>query len=353
MTTATEKIATTYLESGSVNWQVGIELHNNLILDNPLLAKACLKRSVEIKPTLVKRLKLKDDELRLISERHSLVALDDAVANRLGNYFKVPFINTMETLDLEIFQILSTETKRFSIKKILKSEKVFGFGSCFAINFINYLHKLDLNACSSVISEDINCPINNLLLLKWVFKNEECSLINELKEFNPDIDRLDLLKNFKDANHIVLTLGASFFLIKNQVTMEITLKPSSITKYTFQNINSLKQSITQIVELIKSINSRANIIISVSPIPLKATLDGRDPVSTNIVSKSALRAAIEELLIENKLPFTYLPIYDAVIGLSPYMGMAAFGTDDGNSRHLNGEIINSIMRQIADLIIEA
>jgi hypothetical protein len=210
---------------------------------------------------------------------------------------------------------------------------------------------LDIEAYSSVISEDINCPINNLLLLKWVFRNEECGLINDLKEFNPDIDRLDLFKKFKDANHIVLTLGASFFLIKNQE--EITLKPSSNTKYTFQNISSLKQSISQIIELINAVNNKANIIISVSPIPLRATLDGRDPVSANVASKSALRAAIEELIIEAKLSFTYLPIYDAVIGLSPYMSMAAFGTDDGEPRHLNGEIINSIMRQITDLIIEA
>lgn len=352
MTSTIEKIATTYLESGSVNWQVGIELHNKLIVDNPSLAKACLKRSIELKPILVKRLNLKDDELRLISERHSLVALDHAAYN-LGRYFKVPTINSRETLDLEIFQILSTETSRFPIKKIQKSEKVFGFGSCFAVNFINYLHKLDIDAHSSIISEDINCPINNLLLLKWIFKNEESSLINDLKEFNPDIDRLDLLNKFKDANHIVLTLGASFFLIKNGEKMEITLKPSSNTKYTFQNINSLKQSITQIIELINSVNNKVNIIISVSPIPLRATLDGRDPVSANVASKSALRAAIEELMIENKLSFTYLPIYDAVIGLSPYMGFASFGTDDGESRHLNGEIINSIMRQMTDLIIEA
>jgi hypothetical protein len=348
--TTLDEIANNYLEANSVNWQLGLQLYNKLITLNPLLAEACLKRSVELKPTLVKRLNLGSYELKKIAERHKLIALDDSI--NLGTYYKISTINSEKDLDLAIFSILSSETARWSISKIQKNEKVFGFGSCFAINFINYLNKLGINAHSSIIAEDVNCPINNLLLLKWVFQNEESQLIDDLKQMNPDIDRLILFKNFKESDHIVLTLGSSFYLTKSSENSEITLKPTRSSKYSFQTVGSIKESIAELIKLIQGVNSKVNIFITVSPIPLRGVLDRRDPITANIASKAALRTAIEELIIEKKFSFTYLPIYDSIIGLSPYMNTPTFGTDDGESRHLNGFVINSIMKQMSQLIIE-
>lgn len=346
-----ENIATNYLESNSVNWRMGVELNNKLALQNPALAFACLKRSIELKPTLVKRFNLKSPELIQVANTHQTIALDDCVS--VGTYFKVPTINSKEIIDLEIFSILSNEISRCpTLKKIRKQEKIFGFGSCFAINFVNYLNKVGLDAYSTIISEDINCPINNLLLLKWIFQNEESRLILDLKQLNPDIERLTLLKRFKESDHIFLTLGSSFYLINNQEKPEITLKPTKNTRYSLQTISSAKESIKELVKLIHLFNNKVNIFITVSPIPLRGVLDARNPVAANIASKAVLRAAIEELIIEQELSFTYLPIYDAIIGLCPYLSMPAFGTDDGESRHLNGFIINSMMKQVSQLIVE-
>jgi hypothetical protein len=349
--TTLDEIANNYLEANSVNWRLGINLHNDLIALNPELARACLKRSIELKPTLVRRLNLKDDELNYIAQKHLLIALNDSL--NIGTYFKVPTINSNEELDLQIFSILSNEINRHSkVNKIKKQDKVFGFGSCFAVNFVNYLNRLGIDSHSSIISEDVNSPINNLLLLKWVFQNEESQLINDLKQLNPDIDRLILFKHFKESDHIVLTLGSSFYLTKSCENSEITLKPTRNSKYSFQTVGSIKESIAELIKLIQGVNSKVNIFITVSPIPLRGVLDLRDPVTANIASKAALRAAIEELIVEKKLSFTYLPIYDSIMGLSPYMNTPTFGTDDGESRHLNGFVINSIMKQMSQLIVE-
>lgn len=346
-----DEIANNYLEANSVNWRLGINLYNDLIELNPELARACLKRSIELKPILVKQLNLKDDDLKHIAEKHLPIFLDRSLS--IGTYYKVPTINSNEELDLQIFSILSNEISRDSkVNKIKKQDKVFGFGSCFAVNFVNYLNRLGIDSHSSIISEDVNSPINNVLLLKWIFQNEESQLTNDLKQLNPDINRLILYENFKESDHVVLTLGSSFYLTKSSENSEITLKPTRNSKYSFQTVGSIKESIAELIKLIQGVNSKVNIFITVSPIPLRGVLDLRDPVTANIASKAALRAAIEELIVEKKLSFTYLPIYDSIIGLSPYMNTPTFGTDDGESRHLNGFVINSIMKQMSQLIIE-
>lgn len=345
------EIAHNYLESYSVNWSLGIHLYNQLIAVNPELARTCLQRSIELKPALVRRLNLKDDHLRSIAEKHTLIALDNSL--NIGTYFKVPTIDSIKELDLQIYSILSNEISQHKqIKMIKKHDKVFGFGSCFAINFVNHLNKLGINAYSSVISEDINSPINNLQLLKWIFYNEESNLITDLKNLNPDIKREDLLLKFSQCDHVVLTLGSCFYLTKNKENPSLTLIPTQNTDYKFQLVDSIKDSIIEIVKIIKFFNSKVNLIVTVSPIPIRGVLDYRNPVAANIASKAALRTAIEELMLFENHSFNYLPIYDAVIGLSPYINHATFGTDDGESRHLNGLIINSIMNQISELILE-
>lgn len=345
------EIAQNYLETNQVNWRLGIHLYNELSVVNPELARACLKRSIELKPTLVRRLNLRDDDLKSIAQKHLLIALDDSL--NIGTYFKIPTIDSISQLDLQIYSILSNEISRAKeFKKIKKHDRVFGFGSCFAVNFVNYLNKLGINSHSSIISEDVNSPINNLQLLKWIFKNEESQLTNDLKNLNPDIDRKVLLQKFQESDHIILTLGSSFYLTKNEENPTITLKPTGNTKYQFQSIDSIKYSIIEIVDIIKLFNTKVNLIITVSPIPLRGVLDGRNPLVANCASKAALRTAIEELLISKEQCFNYLPIYDAIVGLSPYVNSPTFGTDDGESRHLNGFIINSVMKQISQLIIE-
>lgn len=105
-----DEIANNYLRANSVNWQLCIQLYNELITLNPKLAEACLKRSVELKPALVKRLNLRNDELTKIAERHKLIALDDSI--NLGTYYQISTINSEEDLDLAIFSIISSETAR-------------------------------------------------------------------------------------------------------------------------------------------------------------------------------------------------------------------------------------------------
>ena len=63
----------------------------------------------------------------------------------------------------------------------------------------------------------------------------------------------------------------------------------------------------------QSVNSRARIILTVSPVSLAATFEDRHVVVSTIASKSILRAAVDE--VERRHPtVTYFPSYEMISG---------------------------------------
>lgn len=228
---------------------------------------------------------------------------------------------------------------------------VFGFGSCFAVNFVNYLHNHGIRATSSVLSEDINSPKNNHGLLDWVINGSSNHVSEQLHKLNPDFDAPALVANLRGATHIVLTLGTVFYLTRAGADGSIkpVLVPAPGTVTTAAPFEELRNDIAGILRLVRQANPAASIFLTVSPIPVRGVMHQANPVVANTFSKSLLRSAVESL--RDRELFSYLPIYDAIIGLSPHMDFAAFGKDDGDCRHLNGAIIDSVMRQVTALIV--
>lgn len=348
-----EKNARTWLGSHSVNWELGLDLLEAMMASggDRALAADVMRRVIEIKPALVKKFGIADPALLAIADRHTPIVLDSVV--RAGAYYKVPVIGDIAALDLEVFSILSGELTLGDDDRIGADATVFGFGSCFAVNFVNYLHNHGVRARSSVLSEDINSPRNNRCLLAWVIDGEENHVSAQLHKLNPEFDPAALRENLRSASHIVLTMGTVFSLTRKNAdgSPAPALVPAPGTVTTAATYDELRQDMTAIVQLVRRVNPAARIFLTVSPIPFRGIMHQANPVAANNFSKSLLRAAVESLRGE-KL-FTYLPIYDAVIGLSPHMDFAAFGKDDGESRHLNGAIIDAIMRQITSLIVKA
>ncbi len=347
-----EKVAQNYLASHSLNWRLGLDIYNSLIahdVDRDLCSKV-LKRVVEIKPVLVKKLKLDDPELKSIMERHSSIVLDEFAP---GAYYMAPVIKDMAQLDLEVFSVLSSECQVGQADFITRDSFVFGFGSCFAVNFINYMARLGIRSASSILSEDINSPRNNFHLLDWVLNDKENHVTTQIFKLNPEFDKTTLVSNMKNASHIVLTLGTVFHLARKAPdgTWSPTLVPSPGATTVASSIGELHADIRGILEMVRNVNPAARIFLTVSPIPLLGILHKANPVVANTFSKSMLRAAVEG--IRGLGLFKYLPIYDAIIGLSPVMDFAAFGKDDGNPRHLNGGVVDSVMRQVTNLLVKA
>lgn len=84
--------------------------------------------------------------------------------------------------------------------------------------------------------------------------------------------------------------------------------------YLFKNFNvkEIIEDFTKFYNLIKSVNNKIKIILTVSPTPIMATITGNHIISANCYSKSALRAACHDI-VNIFYDVDYFPSYDLVM----------------------------------------
>ena len=210
---------------------------------------------------------------------------------------------------------------------------------------------MGIAASSSVLSEDINSPRNNRHLLDWALNGNVNYIAEQLPKLNPEFNPVEFVARLTAATHIVLTLGTVYFLSRvgdggHAVPVMIPGKGVVTSAPTF---DELQVDIDEILKLLRQSNPNAVVMLTVSPVPLRGVMHKANPVVANVFSKSMLRAAVEAFRIERQ--FIYLPIYNAIVGLAPHSDFATFGKDDGDFRHLNGMIMDAVMRQVTSIIV--
>jgi hypothetical protein len=115
-------------------------------------------------------------------------------------------------------------------------------------------------------------------------------------------------------------------------------------KFRVSSVMENRANIRAIYDLIRKYRAEAKLIYTLSPIPLIATFRQQSCITANSISKAVLRAAIHEVYREvvNDGHFYYWPSYEIVLeglGASPYGGHF-----HGNRRHVNGAILDYVMR---------
>ncbi|MBS1487399.1 MAG: GSCFA domain-containing protein [Bacteroidetes bacterium] len=207
---------------------------------------------------------------------------------------------------------------------------VFTIGSCFAdeigLRLLENKFSVAVNPLGTVYN-----PISIHQLLRFGLQNElptdESYLQREEVHFNyhfhssySALSRNDLKNKieeavasahefFKKTEWILITYGTSFVykLDGNQVVANCHKMPSADFTKVLLTENEIAESFDGFYTLLKSINPRAKIILTVSPVR-----HTKDTLELNSVSKSILRLACHTL--SNKFPdVTYFPAYEIVM----------------------------------------
>jgi hypothetical protein len=86
-------------------------------------------------------------------------------------------------------------------------------------------------------------------------------------------------------------------------------------RHQFKNfsVSEIVADLNEFVLLLRTVNPRVRLIITVSPVPLVATATGTHVLSASIYSKSVLRVAAREICISHP-DITYFPAYEIVTG---------------------------------------
>ncbi|MCC3859687.1 GSCFA domain-containing protein [Pseudemcibacter aquimaris] len=128
----------------------------------------------------------------------------------------------------------------------------------------------------------------------------------------------EMLESIKNAEVFIFTLGLTESWIDNDGVVypmcpgtlcgEFDKKKYSFKNYSFEeNIDELEQ----VLELIKSVNSKINVLLTVSPVPLTATASQNHVLSATTYSKSILRSVAERMK-EKHSNVDYFPSYEII-----------------------------------------
>jgi hypothetical protein len=238
--------------------------------------------------------------------------------------------------------------------------KVTAFGSCFADNISSHLANIgfdtskqrEKNIYVSSMGEGLVNVHAIAQQFKWAldgwmppsnlwhgYKAEEYDLSEDI--------RIKTKEVFLNTEVFILTFGLSEIWY-DEITggvfwRAVPMKHYDASRHKFRVCTFLetKECFSEMIRLINRHIPQAKIVMTVSPIPLITTFRPISCVTANTVSKSLIRAALDEtireLSEESRQTVYYFPAFELVNECFPNRFV-----DDG--RHLHPMIVPSIMR---------
>lgn len=267
------------------------------------------------------------------------VEVDGVVQKMSGSYYrgdKPQFYPEDRTLERDyvvdrFFMKGWTPEKPF----ITKETPIVAFGSCFAANISKYLHGRDYNILTKKENKAYVTSMGDGMVhthairqqFEWAWENKvpegDLWVGYDAEDFGYDeAARLDTKKLFDEAEVFVITLGLSEIWY-DEVTGEVfwrqppeAKRDPSRHKFRVATYQETCDNLLAIHRLIRTHRPQATIVFTVSPIPLRATFRQVSCLSANAVSKSILRAAVDQVhrdLTETDDNLFYFPSYDVVL----------------------------------------
>lgn len=150
-------------------------------------------------------------------------------------------------------------------------------------------------------------------------------------------------KGINEATVFFMTLGMAEVFINKKSGKVACQKPGyaggggeNESEFYMSTFADNLANMNKVVEIINKTKPGAQIVVTVSPVPLAITFGGGDIVVANTRGKSILRAVLDELERTHD-NVTYFPAYEIVMGNSPF----SFVAEDG--RHVENATVGRIV----------
>jgi hypothetical protein len=262
---------------------------------------------------------------------------------------------------------------------ITKETKITSLGSCFARNIALYLLANEYNyLITEMPFKEASAhwdQVFSTASLRQIFEYTFCADWKPLERWwpkNKDLvqdpfrrnviytratceadferHRQSSLEALQSADVIILTLGLIETWRDKRDKMTFYRVPSpriydaQVHEFYLQQVDDCEQDLDVIHNLLQKHNPTAQLIISVSPIPLFATFrKDMDAVSANVISKSILRIAAENFVRKHQNAH-YFPSFELVTQVidKPYQQ---------DNRHVTQATIAEVMRAFEDCYV--
>jgi len=242
-------------------------------------------------------------------------------------------------------------------------DHVVTMGSCFARELRDHLWRRGFASGNIWIPSGLNNTFAILDFVSWCVTGSDAGAgfrydredDGEIREWLPEGTRERYEARLADAGAFVFTFGLAEVWqdreTKGVFWRGIPQEMFDANRHEFRlsSVDENEENIVRIVELIRSVNPHAPIVLTLSPVPLLATFRGRSCVTADAVSKSALRMAIDAVESRGFEGVYYWPSFEIVRWLGGHLPYPAFGVPDRRARHVSRYLVEAII----DAFVEA
>jgi hypothetical protein len=242
-------------------------------------------------------------------------------------------------------------------------DSIVTLGSCFARELRGYLKSLGFPSGSFWIPSGLNNTFAILDFVSWCVTGQETGRgyrydleeDGELREWTPEAEREQYVQGIRQAGAFVFTLGLAE-VWQDRETGAVFWRgvPKGVYEagrheHRLTTVEENEQNVLRIVELIRSVNPAAPIVLTLSPVPLAATFRDVACIPADAVSKSVLRVALENVVRRRLDGVYYWPSFEVVRWAGAHVPWRAYGEDDGRPRN----VTRYLVAQIIDAFVEA
>ncbi len=242
-------------------------------------------------------------------------------------------------------------------------DAVVTLGSCFARELRAFLAGAGFASDNFWIPSALNNTYALLDFVSWCVTGAETgrgyrydtTADGDIQDWRPEAERERILGHVRDAGAFVFTIGLAE-IWEDRETGGVFWRgiPRDVfdpERHAFRlsTVEENERNILRIVELVRTANAEAPVILTLSPVPLMATFRDIPCMTADCVSKSTLRVAIDRALGSAPSGTYYWPSFEIVRWVGGHLPWAAYGVDDGVSRH----VTRSLVAEIIDAFVEA
>lgn len=233
--------------------------------------------------------------------------------------------------------------------------KVTTLGSCFAQHVSHRLREEGYPTYHKGVGEEINSTYANRHLIDWVADGPVTSFGRELEDIYGAEMRAEMRDNIAASGVFIFTLGVAptyfdaetgEFVFSHGTNLDRKLLGS---RYRFRttSVGENVANLRHIIDRVRSLSRGIRFVITVSPVPLAATLEMPSAVEADAISKSVMRLTAHEIVHSGIPGIHYWPSFEIVRWCGAHLPSGhprAYGHDDDNTRHVSVWLVDMIMR---------
>lgn len=239
---------------------------------------------------------------------------------------------------------------------------VVTLGSCFARELRRHLAAAGVGGGNVWIPSGLNNTFAILDFISWCVTGSETGRgyrydrddEGKIREWTPEWEREQCVQALREAGAFVFTFGLAE-VWQDRETGGVFWRgvPKDVYRadrhvFRLTSVDENEANIVHIVQLVRSTNAGAPIILTLSPVPLRATFRDVSCLTADSVSKSVLRVALDQAMSHRLDNVWYWPSYEIVRWVGAHAPWRAFGEDEGKPRDVSRRVVSTIIESFLE-----